>query len=49
MTKQELRVELHKLVDVIEDEFLLRTYFLSIQYGYEEEIKEKMNEDKNIL
>lgn len=49
MAKQELRVELHKLVDAIEDEVLLRTYFSLIQYGYKEEIKEKMNEDKNIL
>lgn len=48
MTKEEYRKELHKLVDAIEDEFLLRTYFLLIQYGYKEKIKEKMK-GENIL
>lgn len=49
MTKQEIRTELHKLVDTIENESLLRTYFLLIQYGYKEEVKEKLCEDKNTL
>lgn len=53
MTKQELRAELHKLVDVINSEARLRQYYTVMNKGHISELKESTErvqyEDKDTL
>lgn len=53
MAKQELRAELHKLVDAIESETRLQQYYTIMNKGYISELKESTErvqyEDKDTL